>query len=379
MQSNFKNRSARSLLLMGTAIVASLAATAANSVAQTEVETVVVTGSHIPQAGLVSASPLTTVSQDEVKFEGTTTVETLINNLPAAITSQNNTVSNGADGTATLDLRGLGAFRTLVLVDGKRLPYGSPSANGIAGASDVHEIPAALVERVEVVTGGASAVYGSDAVAGVVNFILRKDFEGIEIDGQYGFNQHSNGDPTLRGLQAARGFKQAPNETTNGGVTDVSFLLGANSDNGKGNVTAFFTYEHSAAVTQALYDRSACDLTGINAATRAPLPDPFFACGGSSTANPARITRSDGTIGSFKPSASGDGSLTPFVGSRDAFNFAPLNYFQRPDERYNGGVIGHYSPNDNLDIYTSMLFLDDKSVAQIAPSGAFFGVGFDVN
>src|SRR6185295_2115632 len=104
MQSNFKNRSARSLLLLGTAIVASLAATAAASAAAAGVETVVVTGSRIPQTGLVSASPLTTVSGDETKFEGTTTVETLINNLPAAITSQNNTVSNGSDGTAALDL-----------------------------------------------------------------------------------------------------------------------------------------------------------------------------------------------------------------------------------------------------------------------------------
>ena len=94
--------------------------------------------------------------------------------------------SNGATGTATVDLRGLGDKRTLVLIDGKRLQPGDPAVP----VADLNMIPSALVDRVDVVTGGASAVYGSDAVAGVVNFIMKKDFEGLRIDVQYGFDQH---------------------------------------------------------------------------------------------------------------------------------------------------------------------------------------------
>ena len=361
----------RTALLAGAATAAAIGFAGAANAAEATIETVVVTGSHIPQAGLVSTSPLTTVSRDETKLEGTTSVETLINNLPAAIAAQSNEVSNGSDGTATLDLRGLGSNRTLVLVDGKRLPYGSPSAS-IAGAVDVHMIPSALVERVEVVTGGASAVYGSDAVAGVVNFIMRKDFQGIEIDGQYGFNQHSNGEANVRALESSRGFPLSPLQTVNGAVTNASFLMGINSDNGKGNVTAYFTYEHAQSVLEQLYDRSECSLGASGA---------FFSCGGSSTTSPPRLTALTGPSANLSrvPSASGSGTLTPYVAGTMAFNFAPFNYFQRPDERFNGGVIGHYSPNDSLDIYTSIMFMDDKSVAQIAPSGAFFGNTYNVN
>src|ERR1700679_1114253 len=111
--------------------------------------------------------------------------------LPMFFANMTSAVSNGADGTAALDLRGLGAQRTLVLVDGLRL--GPGSADG-RNWSDVNQIPTAMVERVDVLTGGPSAVYGTDGVAGVVNFILNEHFEGVRLDAGYHFNEHSNGD-----------------------------------------------------------------------------------------------------------------------------------------------------------------------------------------
>jgi outer membrane cobalamin receptor len=135
------------------------------------VETVVVTGSRIPQTGLYSTSPVTAVGQQEMKFEGTTNVEQLIDNLPVASADYNlvSSAFSGALGTANVDLRGLGSQRTLVLIDGRRLQPGDP----FLPVADVNILPASIVDHVEVQTGGGSAVYGSDAIAGVVNFITR--------------------------------------------------------------------------------------------------------------------------------------------------------------------------------------------------------------
>ena len=157
---------------------------------------VVVTGSRIRQPNLTSTSPLTVVNHQELVFQGTTNVETLLNNLPSVTANQTSQVSNGSTGTATLNLRNLGPNRTLVLVDGKRL---EPGDSGSGGAADINNIPAALVDRIDVVTGGASAVYGSDAVAGVVNFIMKKNFEGLRIDAQTSFYNHQNSNDQARG------------------------------------------------------------------------------------------------------------------------------------------------------------------------------------
>ena len=151
---------------------------------------VVVTGSRISQPNLTTTSPVTQVTAEDIAVQGVTRVEDLINQLPQAFAAQNATVSNGSTGTATVDLRGLGSPRTLVLVDGRRMPYGGVTS--ASAAPDLNMIPAAMVERVEVLTGGASAVYGSDAIGGVVNFILKKVFEGVQFDATYGFYQHNN-------------------------------------------------------------------------------------------------------------------------------------------------------------------------------------------
>ena len=148
-------------------------------------ETIYVTGSRIPQPNLSATSPVTVVNSQEVRLTGTTRTEDLINSLPQAFASQGGNVSNGSTGTATLDLRNLGTNRTLVLINGRRLLPGSPGQ--LTNAADINIIPAAMVERVDVLTGGASSVYGADAVAGVVNFIMDTDFEGLRVDAQYSF------------------------------------------------------------------------------------------------------------------------------------------------------------------------------------------------
>ena len=156
-----------------------------------EIGTVVVTGSRIPQPNLTSISPVTSVGNEEIKLEGVTRVEDLINNLPQAVADFGGNLSNGATGAATVNLRGLGSQRTLVLVNSRRLMPGDPTQNG-ASSPDLNQIPGALIERVEVLTGGASAVYGADAVAGVVNFIMNDHFEGVRLDAQYSLYQHDN-------------------------------------------------------------------------------------------------------------------------------------------------------------------------------------------
>ena len=187
-QTNLDKRSLRSALLLGAASAAAISLSLPASAQDQSTETVVVTGSRIPQQGLYAPSPVTAVGQQEMKFEGTTGVETLLNNLPSVFADQTSGVSNGSTGTANVNLRGLGAVRTLVLVNGTRLMPGDPTTP----VADLNQIPAALVDHVEVLTGGASAVYGSDALAGVVNFVMRKDFEGIEFDGQYGIDEADN-------------------------------------------------------------------------------------------------------------------------------------------------------------------------------------------
>ena len=281
--------------------------------------------------------------------------------------------SNGATGTATVDLRNLGSKRTLVLIDGKRLQPGDP-LNPVA---DLNFIPSALVDRVDIVTGGASAVYGSDAIAGVVNFIMKKDFEGLRIDAQYGYDQHDqhssqiDADVKLTQTLFGHGVALPTGSVTDGGRTQVTIVGGANAADGNGNVTFYFNYQHSAKVLEGARDFTACS-TQTNGPT-GPSPTQF--CGGSSTAVPGRFSKAN-TRG--KVTIDGSGTIGP-VTNAGLYNFAPLNYLQRPDERYTAGEFSHYQINPHLDIYSSFMFMHDLSDAQIAGSGAFFGTQYFVN
>ena len=159
-------------------LLASLLGFSAVAVAEEEVivEEVVVTGKRIKRPGLESSSPIVTIDSQEIDFQQEIDVERILRELPSTIPADNENVNNGTDGIATVDLRALGPERNLVLMNGRRM---TPA--NFRGQVDVSSIPTALIERIDIITGGASAVYGSDAIAGAVNFVMKNDFEGVDL------------------------------------------------------------------------------------------------------------------------------------------------------------------------------------------------------
>lgn len=330
---------------------------------------VVVTGTRLKVANDAAVSPITTVTAGDIQATGMTRVEDVLNNLPQVFAAQGSTVSNGSDGTATVNLRNLGSVRTLVLVNGRRLGPGS-SAGG--SASDLNQIPAALVERIDIFTGGASSVYGADAVAGVVNFVLNTKFEGVKVDANYSFNNHKQGNSAIQALVKSRGFA-LPDDTVNTGYgRDFSVLMGANFADGKGNATVYGTYRRDDSVLQAKYDYSACTLNSPTASGLAAGRG--LACGGSGTSATGYFQAygNSGAALFTKTVDKATGAFRDFSAATDLFNFGPLNYYQRPDERYTGGVFLNFDVNDHVNTYAEVGFTRNTSVAQIAPSGDFF-------
>jgi outer membrane receptor protein involved in Fe transport len=369
-------------MITGAAMVAATgAARAADPTtppASTTVQEVVITGSRIPTPNLTSVSPITSVNQQDVKLGGISNPEDLINSLPQAMADFGTYESNGASGTSTVNLRGLGNQRTLVLVNSARLMPGDPTRGAVA--PDINIIPPALIDHVEVLTGGASAVYGSDAVAGVVNFIMKKNFEGLEIDEQTSFAQDDGGNKQVRQANfngvssAALGTAvppiHFPGSAFDGWRQTVTVIGGVNAPDQKGNAEFYFGYTHIDPVLESKRDYSICSLatnTGNNVQW----------CAGSvgTTANgrlgvttPGVPHHSYTILGT--PTAAG---LLPRFNFAQAFNYAPYNYYQRPDERWTAGQFSHYEFSPMFDVYSSFMFMDDHSVAAIAPSGSFFG------
>jgi len=341
---------------------------------------IVITGTRIPQPNLTSASPVTVLNSQDVKLSGTTRTEDLINSLPQSFAAQGSNISNGSTGTASVNLRGLGSSRTLVLVNGRRLQPGDPRSP----VADINFIPASLVKRVDVLTGGASSVYGADAVAGVVNFIMDTNFRGLRIDAQASTFMHYNN--VNQGIidantGADRGGPLTPFNyhpphglSTNGGAQDISAAFGANFDDNRGHIMAYATYRKQDAVLQASRDYSFCSLSGL--VQRDPRPARFpgdrpsvertgrdFNCGGSATsANGTFFTN----VGTFQTQGN------QFVPGSTPFNFGPFNYYQRPDERYTFGTFAEYEISPGAKPYLEAMFMNDQSDAQIAPSGDFF-------
>jgi iron complex outermembrane recepter protein len=334
---------------------------------------VVVTGSRLQTPNATSISPITTVTATDIQATGLTRVEDILNNLPMVFAGQNATTSNGATGTATLDLRGLGNPRTLVLVDGLRL---GPSGGLTAGAnySDINEIPAALISSVQILTGGASSVYGADAVAGVVNFILDTHFEGVRVDAGYNFFQHSQDNPNgVQQAVSAAGFTPAPDSVDTGFSKNASILVGSNFADNKGNATAYITYDNTGPVLEKSYDYSACSLT-VSAGA--------LACGGSGTSakngaggeflgySTKGVKFLDNTVDGLT------GVFRPFQTPNDLFNYGPYNYYQTPEIRWTAGSFVNYDVNSHATVYANVMFMRNEQLAQIAPSGDFGNPSF---
>ncbi len=332
-----------------------------------EGQQIIVTGSRIPTPNLRSISPVQVVTNTELKLQGTTNVENLLNSLPQVYTNQSGGASNGASGTATVNLRNLGPQRTLVLVDGTRLP----PADTAVPAPDLDTIPSALVERIEVLTGGASATYGSDAVAGVVNFIMKHDLEGVRIDAQFGFAQHDQQNPGGIQTLERNSHDAVPGNIVDGYTKDVTLALGVNSPDGKGNIEAYVGYRSIDAVLQSTRDFSACAILSNSG------DDKHYCLGSGGTTPQGKFQRVD-IPGQPAFSGTPTGLSAPGV-TGPQFNFAPFNYLQRPEERYTAGYFAHYDVNPHVEIYSNMMFSDNRTFAQIAPSGMFSGVTYQVN
>jgi iron complex outermembrane receptor protein len=339
--------------------------------AATPLQEVVVTGSRLQTPNVTSISPITTVSAADVQQTGLTRVEDVLNNLPMVFAGMNATTANGADGTATVDLRGLGNQRTLVLVDGLRLGPGSPLLG--RNYADLNQIPTAMIERVDVLTGGASSVYGADAVAGVVNFVLKTHFEGIQVDAGYNFYQHHNGDQdAVAQYVSASGFPLPSGNVNSGFGKYASILAGSNFADNKGNATAYVTYNNQGSALQSQYDYSACSL-GVTT-----LPSGIYGltCAGSST------SAKNGAGGDIRVPDPATGKLVQYTvdgltnqfrrfTAADLYNFGPLNYYLNPSERWTAGGFLNYELNPHVTFYSSIMTMRNQINAQIAPSGAF--------
>ena len=317
---------------------------------------VVITGSRITSLGNISSSQIFSMSEETLDFQQDTEIESIMRTLPSIIPADNKNVNNGSSGAGTIDLRGLGAQRNLIMLDGKRMvPF------NFNGQVDTASIPTALVERIDVITGGASAVYGSDAIAGAINFILKKDFEGVALD----FNHSELGE--------------------NDGETDsLSFTVGSNLDDGRGNAVLSVSWLERKPVL--LGDRSfgllgVATRTGAGLAeleSGAPPAQPVAGCeapgavdfvngSGSTTSIPTRFA----IVGGTAASAGQFRNDRTISGDCSRFNFGPFNYFQTPSERYSATAAAHYELNDNVEVYSSFNFSHTRVDQQVAPSGTF--------
>ncbi|HET9388125.1 MAG TPA: TonB-dependent receptor plug domain-containing protein, partial [Steroidobacteraceae bacterium] len=331
------------------------------------VQEVVITGSRIAAPNLTSTSPIQVVNSTEIRQTGATDAIDLLNTLPQNFQSATADFSNttnpltAAGGLTTADLRGLGPQRTLVLVDGRRLGSADPNTLNPNPAPDLDQIPVALVDRIEVVTGGASAVYGSDAIAGVVNFIMKRNFEGLQVDGQWGVDQHGNHNTYAQQLAEAQGFPTPTSSLHDGQTKDFSILAGTNIADGQGNITAWLEYRHANPVFARDRDFSACQVA-------ADFPND---CIGTTNSNHF-------DVGGVVYSVVGN-QLLPFPrpGSSPPPEFNSNQYLNlsREDQRYNAGFQAHLDLNPAVKPYVDFSFMNDKSTSQVAPSGLFYPAG----
>jgi len=236
----FAGASASSLLLAlaAPAFAQDAPAQAAQAPAQTPAETpdagaqapdIVVTGSLISNPNLERATPVIFVGKDEIQLRQSNVAEEVVRDLPGVVPNIGSAVNNGNNGSSFVDLRGLGSNRNIVLLDGVRItPAGTPgSIAGLAGRVDLNNIPLALVDRVDALTGAASTTYGADAITGVINFITRRDFSGFEVVADNQITQLGDGH-TYR----------------------VDATMGANFDDGRGNAVFSIGYQHADPVYQ---------------------------------------------------------------------------------------------------------------------------------
>ena len=323
----------------------------------TDQKPIVITGSRIPRTDLTAVSPVIMVKSEEIQLEGATNVEEVLNRLPQVNPSQGEFVSNGATGAATVDLRGLGSVRTLVLVNGHRLMPGDPRDP----VADINSIPASVIQRVEVLTGGAAAAYGSDAVAGVVNFILDTKLNGLKVDGQLSEFQHNNRDTFVRGFLDARHIAYPRGSVLDGRRLNMIVAFGHSFFDDRAHVTLYGGYREITELRQDSRDYSACAVAARIVDHR---PTSTLICGGSFASYPGNFFDNLDNVYQVTRDRTFEPGFVPF-------NYGPWNFYQRPDKRYTGGGFADFEIGSGLKPYAEVMYMNDRSVAQVAPSGNF--------
>jgi iron complex outermembrane recepter protein len=317
------------------------------------VEKIQVTGSRIRSANAMSTSPISTIGEIEIKQQQQPEVERIIRNLPSALPGDGSNVNNGSGGAASINLRGLGRNRNLVLMNGKRMvPFNT------SGHVDTSSIPTALIDRIDLVTGGASAVYGSDAISGAMNVVLKNDFEGVEFE-----TGHSR-------TAEADAFTQ-----------NASLTLGGNFDDDKGNAVMSIGWLNRDPL---LLGQRALGNLGIDTASGAnysnfldgiaPTPPADPTCGGPNAVEAGGSTTTIPTrIALFGvPSVGGQFRDGGNIGSNcSVFNFNPYNYYQTPAKRYSATALARYNINDEHTVFANVNYVTTSVDTQVAPSGIF--------
>lgn len=318
-------------------------------------DALVVTGTRIRRANTAAAAPVTTLGGAELRLGGVLNLEEAINRLPEArADSTQFTNGSDADGRAQINLRNLGHQRTLILLDGERL---SP-----VQAVDLNIIPTALVRRIDVLTGGASTTYGSDAVAGVVNVMLDRDLDGIRIDGGYSVYQHTNDDLATRAVIA--GFpnvKVPPRHVTDGARRDLTIAAGTRFAGGRGDILLFGAYRHQDPVQWKDRDFSACRVvaTSDNSARTCAVSTLYTPYGRFQPVTgplAGQVVYAAG--GAFTPGESGDAYAT---NTRETFNF------MRSDERRSAGMFVNFQLTEQAELHASLLYMKDATYSQFYP------------
>ena len=362
---HFSKRSYRTQLLAGTAGVAAALVFATGAYAQnadTEdmaLEEVVVTGSRIVSPSISSVSPVHVIGAELIAQSGVTNIQELLLESPQfgvpGLSRSNSAFLTSGTGAATVDLRDLGSDRTLVLFNGRRVVAGLPGSATV----DLNIIPTQFIERVDVLTGGASSLYGSDAVAGVVNFIFKRDFEGIEATGQYGVTQEGDDEGYQLNVTAGGNFAD--------GKGNMMMHLGYSNQDG--------TLSRERANTQ-LDDFDEFQFTGDPADYGTPH-EPFL----SSYPTQGRFTSGgttftfDPTSGALRPCFSTNGGTAPascgeFAGQAigpDGFNRQNYRTITVPVQRYVFAARGHYELSDDIDFFAEGTYANTRSSREIEP------------
>ena len=316
-------------------LVAGLGAVAQPVLAQEKMTVVEVTGTRITSPGITSNSPISSITAAEIQTTQPVAVEEFFKALPAAVPAIGPGTNNGTGGAATIDLRGLGSNRSLVLVNGRRLvPY------NLSGTVDTNAIPMALINRVDLVTVGASVVYGADAVAGVANFTLKRNFTGLDITSTYGATSEHRDAKRRR--------------------TDIT--MGSSLADGRGNVVLSIGKTTTDPLTQGERDYG---VTSLNSVTGAPT--------GSATAVPAQFSTSQGVGGTSQ--LAGAWQINPTTGTLVQpvvpYNTNPPNFYQTGLDRTQATVLGNYKINNYADVYTEVFYTTSKVASALASSGTF--------